>query len=82
MASASINNLPENADSLATAMLESGAGEWRDLLPVAERMGYQVPTAAAILPNMTQRLVGTANPSISFTLDPSGEQVAEAIVLP
>jgi hypothetical protein len=75
-------DLPDGAEGLASALLDSREGGWRDLLPVAERMGYQVPDAAGILPNMTQRLVGTANPSISFTLDGSGEQVTEALILP
>jgi hypothetical protein len=75
-------DLPENAQALASALRDSGEGEWRELLPVAERMGYQVPIAGGIMPGMTQRLVGTANPSISFTLDGSGERVSEALILP
>lgn len=78
----SSTSLPEDAQALATALRDSGEGEWRELLPVAERMGYHVPDAAGIMPNMTQRLVGTANPSISFTLDGSGERIAEALILP
>ncbi len=78
----SVTDLPANAEELTSALLSASEGEWRDLLPVAERMGYQVPEAAGILPNMTQRLVGTANPSISFTLDGSGERVTEALILP
>jgi hypothetical protein len=77
-----LTDLPENAGALADAFRGSGPGEWRELLPVAERMGYQIPDAGAIMPNMTQRLLGTSNPSISFTLDGSGEQIADAIVLP
>lgn len=78
----SATDLPESAEALAGAFRDSGEGEWRELLPVAERMGYQVPNADGIMPNMTQRLVGTANPSISFTLDGSGERVSEALLLP
>lgn len=78
----SVIDVPENASELVEALRESNEGEWRDLLPIAERMGYQTPIAAGIMPNMTQRLVGTSNPSISFTLDGSGERVAEAILLP
>lgn len=78
----SATDLPADAQALASAFLDAGEGEWRELLPVAERMGYQVPEVGGILPNMTQRLVGTANPSISFTLDGSGERVSEALILP
>lgn len=78
----SATDLPADANALATAFVESGEGEWKDLLSVAERMGYQTPIPEGIMPNMTQRLVGTANPSISFTLDDTGQRVAEAVVLP
>lgn len=78
----SMTDLPADATELASALCESGDGEWRDLLSVAERMGYGIPDASGILPNMTQRLVGTTNPSISFTLDGSGERVSEALILP
>lgn len=78
----SLTDLPQSADDLVTALRDSGEGEWRDLLPIAERMGYHIPDAAGIMPNMTQRLVGTANPSICFTVDGSGERISEALILP
>lgn len=77
-----LTELPKDASALANALTESGDGEWRELLDVAERMGYRTPEADGILPRMTQRLMSTSHPCISFTLDDSGQRVSSAILLP